>query len=228
MREIGLSDVRLASPPCFPLSWETDNVSVHLSADYPVIWHQCHSLSQHNTLLGPLAPAWAIYGLFSSPNCKIHSPFFHHLLSISIHNLFLLSSPAKGIKQTKICSSFLPIILLSSRIIIKCTPVLNTMNGIISCACGGFLFLNVKSTDWGLWLNPEQCSCIIVENTEHHLLTDGKLFGDGSTSKLIKYAHHFVLGLNAVNVNVYVNCYEQWPNNLELSLQTIKKETLIQ
>lgn len=85
MREIGLSDVMLASPPCFPLSWETDNVSVHLSADYPVIWHQCHSLSQHNTPLGPLVLAWAIYGLSSSPNCKnTLSSLFHCLLSISI------------------------------------------------------------------------------------------------------------------------------------------------
>lgn len=138
MREIGLSDVRLASPPCFPLSWETDNVSVHLSADYPVIWHQRHSLSQHNTLLGPLAPAWAIYGFFSSTNCKIHPPPLHHLLSISIFNLFVLSSLAKGMKQTKMCSSFLSIILLRPDIIIKCTLVLNTMNGIISCGCGGF------------------------------------------------------------------------------------------
>lgn len=91
MREIGLSDVRLASPPCFPLSWETDNVSVHLSADYPVIWHQCHSLSQHNTPLGPLVLAWAIYGLSSSPNCKnILSSLFHRLLSISTSFPFFL------------------------------------------------------------------------------------------------------------------------------------------
>lgn len=125
MREIGLSDVRLASPPCFPLSWETDNVSVHLSADYTVIWHQCHSLSQHNTPLGPLVVAWAIYGLSSSPNCKnILSSLFHRLLSFSTRISFQLFSSVEKItfeKNTKNIykKNIFSIILLSSDIIIK-------------------------------------------------------------------------------------------------------------
>lgn len=151
MREIGLSDVRLASPPCFPLSWETDNVSVHLSADYPVIWHQCHSLSQHNTPLGPLVLAWSIYGLSSSPNCKNTLSFlFHRLLSISNPTLFGCSPlreennfwKAFCIRKKKKKTFSLSIILLSSsNVIIKFAFMLNTMRGIISCACMGFLFL---------------------------------------------------------------------------------------
>ncbi len=145
MREIGLSDVRLASPPCFPLSWETDNVSVHLSADYPVIWHQCHSLSQHNTPLGPLVLAWAIYGLSSSPNCKnTLSSLFHRLLSISIP---ILLSAVLFCERDNFWKAYCirKKILLSSNRIIQFAFMLNTMSGIISCACVVFVSVSSKT-----------------------------------------------------------------------------------
>lgn len=159
MREIGLSDVRLASPPCFPLSWETDNVSVHLSADYPVIWHQCHSLSQHNTPLGPLVLAWAIYGLSSSPNCKnTLSSLFHRLLSISIP---ILLSAVLFCERDNFWKAYC--------IRTKNTFELQQNHSIcfyaehnewhhFLCMCG-LCFCVLKNTFWGIRLKPMQYSC---------------------------------------------------------------------
>ncbi len=144
MREVGLSDVRLASPPCFPLSWETDNVSVHLSADYPVIWHQCHSLSQHNTPNAPLVLAWAIYGLSSSPNYQKHC-----LLSLS--SLVVYFHPYTPAVLFCHCErdNFWKAYCIRKKYIINTIItfafMLNTMYNIISCACVVFISVSSKT-----------------------------------------------------------------------------------
>lgn len=125
-------------------------------------------------------------------------PLFHHLLSISIYNLFSWSSPAKGIKPTKICSSFLSVILSSSHIIIKCTLVLNTMNGIISCACGVFF---VPECEKHRMRSEAKPNVPVLYSRARSIIccADGKyLLTAQSTSNLKTYAHHLVLGLNAV------------------------------
>ncbi len=158
MREVGLSDVRLASPPCFPLSWETDNVSVHLSADYPVIWHQCHSLSQHNTPNAPLVLAWAIYGPSSSPNYQKHC-----LLSLS--SLVVYFHPYTPAVLFCHCErdNFWKAYCIRKKIYNQhnhyiCFYAEHNVQHNFLCMCGLY-FCVLKNTFWCIRLKPMQYSC---------------------------------------------------------------------